>query len=240
MLDKKRGYAYDRPFYDVDTNVNIFAGMVAFLVNNAAGVTVATTAASGTVPIGTFWKDSSIAYVRTTVEDGTFAAANTINLSKGNVVGTGFIKVTSATGMTVYTQGVDYTVSTTNGVVTRLGAGAIGALATVVIWYSYTLQNAQVYWDNVSTQWTPAGQNYDRQPDDTLGSGKITVAESDAKIYTDMYDVNQTYALNATLYSDAASLWTPIAGFTNAIGRVLSVPSANDPFLGVQQITVAL
>jgi hypothetical protein len=239
MLDKKRGYAYDRPFYPVDTNVNIWAGMVAFLATSG-GVTVATTAASGTVPIGTFWKDSALTYVRSTIESGTFSAANTINLSKGNVLGTTFIKVTSATGATVYTQGVDYTVSTANGVVTRLGGGTIPALGTVSIWYNYVLQSTQVYWDNVSTQWTAAGQNYDRQADDTLGSGKITVAEGDAKLYTDQYDVNQTYTLNAPLYSNNLSQWTTVAGFTNACGRVLSVPTANDPFLGVQQITVAL
>jgi len=238
MLDKKRGYAYDRPFYDVDTNVQIWAGMVAFLTTNAAGLIVATTAASGTVPIGTFWKDSALTYIRTAIESGTFNVGGTINLKKGNVVGTGFIKVTNSAGTTVYTQGVDYTVSTTNGVVTRLGGGAIAALATVLVWYSYNLQTTQVYWDNVSTGYTAAGQNYDRQPDDTLGSGKITVAEGDAKVYTDQYDVNQTYTLNAALYSDTASLWTPIAGVTPMCGRVRSVPSANDPYLGIQQLTV--
>lgn len=238
MLDKKRGYAYDRPFHDVDTNVNITAGMVAFLATSGS-TTVATTAASGTVPIGCFWKDSNLTYNRTTVESGTFSN-NTINLSKGNVRGTTFIKVTNSAGTTTYTQGTDYSVSTTNGVVTRLGGGAIAAGATVVIWYGYTLQNTQVYWDNVSTQWTAAGQNYDRQPDDTLGSGKITVAIGDAQLYTDQYDVTQTYTLNATLYSDANSFWTTAAGYTNACGRVISVPTANDPFLGVQQITVAL
>ena len=240
MLDKKRGYAFDRPFYDVDTNVSIWAGMVAFLTTNASGVTVATTAASGTVPIGTFWKDSALTYLRSTVEAGTFAAANTINLSKGNVLNTGTIKVTSSTGVTTYTQGTDYTVSTTNGVVTRLAGGNITALQAVIIWYTYTLQQTQVYWDNVSTQWTAAGQNYDRQADDTLGSGKITVAEGDAKLYTDAYDVTNTYAVNNPLYSDSASLWTSTAGYTSACGRVISVPTATDPFLGVQQITVAL
>ena len=240
MLDKKRGYAYDRPFYNVDTNVNIWAGMVAFLATNASGVTVATTAASGTVPIGTFWKDSALSYIRSTIETGTFSAANTINLSKGNVLGTTFIKVTNAAGTTIYTQGVDYTVATANGVVTRLGGGSIPALGNVVIWYTYTLQTTQVYWDNVSTQYTAAGQNYDRQPDDTLGSGKITIAEGDAKLYTDQYDVNQTYTSNAPLYSNNLSQWTTVAGYTSVCGRVIKVPTANDPFLGLQQITVAV
>jgi hypothetical protein len=239
MIDKKNGYAYDRPFYPVDTNVQIWAGMVAFLATNASGVTVATTAASGTVPIGTFWKDNALSYIRSTIESGTFSAAGIITLKKGNVLSTGNIKVTNAAGTTVYTQGVDYTVTLANGVVTRLAGGAIAALATVVVWYSYTLQNAQVYWDNVSTGYTAAGQNYDRQPDDTLGSGKIAVAEGDAKIYTDSYDVAQTYTLNAPLYSNTSSLWTSVAGTTSSCGRVIGVPTASYPFLGIQQITVA-
>lgn len=238
MLDKKRGYAYSRPFFDVDSNVNIYAGMVAFLTTSG-GSTVATTGASGTVPIGTFWKDSAQSWLRATVETGTFSAANTINLSKGNVSSTAFVKVTDATGATVYTQGTDYTVATANGVITRVAGGAIAALASVVVWYRYTLQNAEVYWDNVSTQWTAAGQNYDRQPNDTLGSSKITVAVGDALIYTDQYDPTQTYALNSTLYSDANSLWTTVGTYTSACGRVVKVPTASDPFLGVQQITVA-
>jgi phosphosulfolactate phosphohydrolase-like enzyme len=238
MLDKKRGYAYYRPFYDVDTNVQIQAGMVAFLASSN-GVTVATTAASGTVPIGTFWKDQSLGYIRSTVESKTFSSSNGINLSKGNVVSTATIKVTNSAGTTVYTQGVDYSVATTNGVLTRIGAGSIPALATVVIWYQYTVSSTQVYWDNVSTKFS-SGYNYDRQPDDTLGSGKITVAESDAKIYTDQYDVAQTYTINAALRSDSSSWWTTATTAYSVCGRVIKVPTAGDPFLGVQQIMVAV
>lgn len=238
MLDKKRGYAYQRPFWAVDDSVNIYAGMIAFLATSGS-TTVATTGVSGTVPIGTFWKDRAAGYVRTTVEETTFSATtNLATLSKGNVLSTSVIKVTDSTGATVYTQGVDYSVNITNGVLTNLLAG-IASGATVIVWYRYSLTSTQVYWDNVSTQWTAAGQNYDRQPDDTLGSSKITIATGDAILYTDQYDVTKTYTLNATLYGDANSLWTTTSGYTSACGRVVSVPTSSDPFLGVQQITVA-
>ena len=236
MLDKKRGYAESRPFYSVDTGVNIHAGMVAFLTS-VAGVATATIGASGHVPIGTFWKDRAATYIRTTIETKTFSLLGIITLSKGNILSTGDIKVTNSTGTVVYTNGADYLVNTTNGVITR-GAGLIPALATVIIWYKYSLLATQIYWDNVSTKWTASGQNYDRQPDDTLGSGKITVAEGLVKLYTDQYDVTRTYTLNQALYSNVNSMWTNAGGFTSAIGRVLSVPSASDPFLGLQQITV--
>lgn len=238
MLDKKAGYAYYRPFYLVDTNVNIQAGMVAFLTTSGS-TTVATVAASGTVPIGTFWKDRSNGYVRSTVESTTFSSTtNLATLLKGNVLSTANIKVTDSTGTTVYTQGVDYTVNTTNGILTNLGVGIVAG-ATVVVWYKYTVSSTQIYWDNVATKWS-SGSNYDRQPDDTLGSSKITVAEGDAKIYTDQYDVNQTYTLNASLRPDANSLWSTAVTAYSVCGRVIQVPTASNPFLGVQQIMVAV
>lgn len=239
MLDKKRGYAEHRPFYAVDTNVNIQAGMVAFLVTNAAGNTVATTAAgaSGTLPIGTFWKDRSTGFTRAFVEQGTFNAAGTISLSKGNVTATSAIKVTNAAGTTVYTQGVDYSVSLTNGVVTNLGVG-IAALATVVIWYVHTVPAGQEHSEYASTQWS-TGLNYDRVANDTLGSGEVTVVEGDATLYTDQYDPSQVFTLNMAVGSDASSLWTPLASaITNACGFVVSVPTANDPFLGIKQVRI--
>lgn len=237
MLDKQRGYAYKRPFYTVDTNVNIQAGMVAFLATNASGVTVATTAASGTVPIGTFWKDRAASYVRSAVESQTFDSNNTITLLEGNILSTSDIKVTNSAGTVTYTQGADYSVTTANGVVTRLGGGSIAASATVVISYRYTVQTGQEHWEKVSTRWT-TGSNYDRQANDTLGSGKIAIAEGDATIYTDQYDVTQTYTLNAAVRSNAASLWSTAATGYSVCGRVVKVPTASDPWLGVVQVRV--
>jgi hypothetical protein len=238
MLDKKRGYYKDRPFWAVDTNVSITAGMIAFLATNAAGVTVATTAASGTVPIGTFWKDSDTGFHRTTVESGTFTASDIIVLSSGNVRSTGSIKVTDSTGATVYTQGADYSVTLANGVVTRIGGGLIAASATVIVWYEYTLSANQVDWANASTRFS-RGVNYDRQPNDTLGSSQITVVTGDSQLFTDQFDPAQTYTLNAALRSDTSSRWTTAVTAYPVCGRVIKVPTATDPFLGLDQIRVA-
>lgn len=238
-LDKKRGYAYNRPFYAVDTNVNIQSGMVAFLATNAAGVTVATTAASGTVPIGTFWKDRAASYIRNWMDSLTFNANNIITVTKGNIQSTANVRVTNAAGTTTYNQGVDYSVNTVSGVITRIAAGAITAAQTVLVTYRYNVQAGTEEWENASTQWSTA-QNYDRAANDTLGSARITIVEGDAKLFTDQYDPTRTYTLNAVLRSDAASLWTPAAGISNPCGRVIKVPTANDPFLGLDQIRVAL
>ena len=234
-LDKKRrgGYAYNRPFYTVDANASINAGMVAFLATSG-GAVVATTAASGTVPIGTFWKDHNNSWIRTTLESGTFDANNQIQLQHPNLTSTTKVKVTNAAGTTVYTAGTDYTVSAT-GMVTRAGGGAIAAGASVVVWYEFSLAATQVNWFSNFDQ---GGTNYDRQPDDTLGSGKITVVEGFAHLYTDQFDPTQTYTLNASLRSNASSQWTSANTAWPVCGRVLSVPTASYPYLGVLQIQV--
>jgi len=237
MLDKKRGYAYSRPFYAVDPNVNIQAGMVAFLATNANGVTVATTAASGTIPIGTFWKDRAASYVRNWMESLTFNTNGIVTATKGNFLTAASVRVTNAAGTTAYVQGTDYNVTLANGVVTRIAGGAIAAGATVLVTYRYTVQPGTEEWENASTMFSTA-QNYDRAANDTLGSGRMTIAEGDAKLYTDQYDPAQTYTLNAPLRSNAASLWTSGAGVSSVCGRVIRVPTANDPFLGVDQVKV--
>jgi len=241
MLDKKRGYNQLRPHYPVDGNVNIMAGMVAFLATNASGVTVATTAASGDVPIGTFWKDRAASAWRSTVESRTFNANNIVTVSKGNFRRAAAIKVTNAAGTVTYTQGTDYAVTLANGVITRLGGGAIVALQAVIVSYEYAVVVGQEHWDNVSTQWSQ-GTNYDRQPNDTIGSGRIAVAEGDTQLYTDQYDVTQTYVLNAPLRSNALSQWSSAGagvGMSSVCGRVIKLPTASYLFLGVAQIRVA-
>jgi hypothetical protein len=237
MIDKKRGYLKHRPFYPVDTNVDIQEGMVAFLATNAANVTVATTAASGTVPIGTFWKDAASVRVRSTMETGTFNANNIITVTKGNFLNTASVRVTNAAGTTTYTQGTDYNVTIASGVVTRIAGGAIAALAAVVITYRYSVQLVAAHYENVSTRWSDS-VGYNNGFDDTTGSGNIAIVEGDAQIFTDQFDPAQVYTLNGAVRSNAASLWTSAAGAITASGRVVKVPTATDQFLGVAQVRV--
>lgn len=230
MIYKKNGYAYRRPSYVVDPNAQISAGMVAFLAE-VNGATVATVAASGTVPIGTFWNDHNLSYERATLESHTFNANNIVTVNGGNIHSTGAVKVTSEDGATVHTQGVDYTVNTTNGVITRVAGQGIAAAATVVVWYTYIVSAAAINYFG--------GTNYDRVPDDCLGSSQIAVVEGWAHIYTDQFDVTQTYALNDSLRADANSQWSTAATAYPICGRVVKVPTVSDPWLGVCQITVA-
>jgi hypothetical protein len=193
----------------------------------------------GGVPIGTFWKDAASAYVQNWIEESTFNVNHVIFLTKGNVHSTSEIKVTSVDGATTYTQGTDYSVTLNNGVITNLMAG-IAPHATVIIAYTYSIQPGHEFWNNGSTKWA-TGQTYDRLPDASIGSGKIAVIEGNVVLYTDQYDPVQTYTLNAALRSDANSLWTVAStgNVSSICGRVVKVPTATDPFLGVAQIRIA-
>lgn len=231
MINKMdKGHAYRRVSYAVDPDAEITAGMVAFLrqVGTSIYATTATLAPSG-IPIGTFWKDHNLGYFRTTVESKTFDAADVIYLTNGSLMSTAKIQVTSTTG-TIYGLGADYTVALANGVITRVTLGSITPGETVIVTYEYSITAAQISYYG--------GVNYDRMPDDTLGSGQIAVVEGWAHIYTDQYDVAQVYTLNAPLRSNLASLWTSaVTGFA-ICGRVVEPPTVSRPYLGLVQRTV--
>lgn len=237
MIDKRRGYAYHRPFYNIAPGASFVAGQIAFLDRNLAGT--ATVAASGDVPIGTFWGTHTPAtnlHLRSTMENITFSATtNQATVRKRNIYV--FCKITDTTGATTYTYGVDYDYNIATGVVTNLLAG-IAAGATVTITYFYTVGTTAIYGDLASTRWS-TGENYDKIPDDASGSGKIAVAEGDAQIYTDMYDVTQSFTLGQALMCGVIGMWYPALPLANPLGYVIHVPTITDPFLGVQQVTIA-
>ena len=228
MIKKDRGYALRRPFYKVDPNAQINAGMVAFLAD-LAGEVVATTAASGTVPIGTFWKNHNTVYTKTLLEQGAFDSNDEIQLLHGGLLGAGHVKVTDLSGV-AYVFGADWTVNLVNGIIVRDSGGSIASAETVLVWYEYSLTAAQMAFNG--------GVNYDRAPDDTIGSSKISVVEGWAHIFTDQFDVAQAYVLNASLRSNVSSQWTTEVTAYPICGKVIQVPTVDFPFLGVQQTTV--
>lgn len=225
-----KGYYYRRPFYTVDPDAQINAGMVAFLrqVGTTIYATTATLAPSG-IPIGTFWKDHNLGYYRTTVESKTFDLNGQVLLTNGSLISSAKIQVASTTG-TVYALGSDYTVSLANGVITRNPLGSITSGETVVVTYEYSVTAAEISYYG--------GTNYDRQPDDTQGSGQIAVVEGWAHIYTDQFDVSQVYTLNAPLRPNSESKWTSAVNAFSVCGRVIEPPSVSRPYLGICQTAI--
>lgn len=240
MIDKKNCIGFRRPYFPVDPNADILAGMVAFL--NDLGQATTSGGVRNGIPIGTFWKNSSRFYAATTIEYGTFGVDNTLTLDHGNMLGHNDVKVTSLDGLTVYDDVTDYgyTTRATPSVITRLPGGIIPATATVIIWYQYYLTDEKPFW-SANAGITSLGQNYDAVPNDTLGSGSIAVLTGHAEFFTDVYDVHETYQIGDALRStDDFSLWTNSAHSGLPIcGKVTRVPTVDYPFLGVQQMAVA-
>jgi hypothetical protein len=232
MLNKMGdGHAYRRVSYTVDPDAEISAGMVAFLrqVGTAVYATTAALASSGAVPIGTFWKDHNLGYYRATVESKTFDANGIIYLTNGSLISTAKLQVASTAGF-IYSLGSDYTVSLANGTVTRVVLGSITAGETVIVTYEYSITAAALAYYG--------GSNYDRAPDDTIGSGQIVVVEGWAHVYTDQFDVAQVYTLNDPLRSNTESKWTSAATAYSICGRVIEVPTVSHPYLGINQTSV--
>lgn len=229
MIDKSRSRAFHRPFYDVDVEATFEAGMVATLTTSPTGEgTVATLAGSGNVPLGIFWNSKSTIFVKTSIETASFPSGKlSVELAHEHIV-SGTVRVTSADGGTVYTEGTDYTIDYTKGIITRVAGGNIPDGATVIVTYRYDVpqRDLQFY-----------GVGYDRIPDDTIGSGKITVVEGYSQLYIDVFDTLTSYSLGDALGANASGILTNQSP-TYAFAKVISVPTANDPWLGIETTTI--
>lgn len=138
-------------------------------------------------------------------------------------------------GGTVYTEGVaaDYTVSTVNGTVVRVGGGTIGDGDYVYVTYMYELTNAQIQRE---------GNSFTNSTDlVTQWGGKLSVATGPGLIFTTAYDPNVQYTVNLALHAGTtgnglAGLVTVAAHGTAFIGNVYQIPSADDPYLGIKYV----
>lgn len=204
--------------FTVDANASFEAGQIAQFGSDGEVVTC-----DGTAPMGVLkWNKTStltstIANEALVLNDTSATLLDHANVSN--------VKVKSATtGGTTYTVTTDYTVNTTNGTVTRVDGQAIANGATVYVSYTYQLSTAE------------AGNklNFYLHHDDTAGSGKITVIQGYGTIYTDQYDSSKSYAINDTVYPTISGKFTNVADYNKPFGKVISVPSASDPYLGIE------
>jgi hypothetical protein len=129
-----------------------------------------------------------------------------------------------------YTLTTDYTVNSTNGTITRAALSGITDGAYVYVNYMYALTSA----DEASE-----GYNFWLSTDDaTMQDLRMTVIQPPGIIFTSQYDMTQTYAVNDAIYSGASG--DALSGYvtkrttsTVTIGKVFQIPTATDPWLGV-------
>lgn len=132
-------------------------------------------------------------------------------------------------GGTRYTVTTDYTLNTTNGIITHVGAAGITVNTAVYVSYSYALttsMNNQNY-----------GLNFHLNTDATfLADDRVAVAIRDCTLFTSEFaKTGRTYAMTGTgsnLYVNGSGILTNETGVGLQVGNVIQVPLGDSPWLG--------
>jgi len=135
-----------------------------------------------------------------------------------------------------YTEGgaSDYTMDATHGIVTReFGTTTIPDGGTVYVTYKYQKTDAEIDAGEYPYGLI-GGRNIRNSLDDVSGSGRMTLIQGFAILFTTVYDTSLDYTLGQKLYSNATGKITNVAGGHPVIGTVHAVPTASDVFLGVE------
>lgn len=211
-------------YRDVNPTAEFVAGQVAKLIESGDQVLVDVCTETATdKPVGIFFTHKTLSFYKPVVDEvQTFGdtangnTATTITLNKPNLKGSAgtYVKVTNEAGGTVYTYTTDYTVNYTNGIVTRNGAGGIGATDTVKITYYYQ---------------DPEQAGVDM----TIGSGKVALMEDKGEVASRVYDTAATWSLSGddaivVVGSDGVPTNKTVEGTAPVIGTVTKVPTAGD------------
>jgi hypothetical protein len=145
------------------------------------------------------------------------------------------VRTAANQGGTAITPAGDFALSGVNGTLTWVAVPAeVVDGQTVWVSYTYAMTN-----DDYKFQ----GRNFFNQVDDvSAAAGRCAVIMAPADIFTTHFDTSRTYSLTgagAELY--CGGLTPALAGlFTNnpaegqRVGRVIQLPSASDPFMGVR------
>lgn len=178
-------------------------------------------------------KWNKITQKRTLVVDFpvTFGVAAATRNLKPNITAAADVRVASAVngGGTVYTLTTDYTLNTSNGTITQVALGAINPALPVYVSYSRNLTEADLL---------DEGHNFWQSLDEvTIQDLRITVIEAPAQVFTTEYDPIQAYTLSgatSNIYVNSAGLFTSAtAGSARLCGTCISIPTAGDPWLGI-------
>lgn len=219
-----------------DPNSTFRAGQL--VMRDANGLIVAS---NGLDVLGVAKWNHATSMVAVQVDEAVVLVGTTAsNLKFANVSN---VRVASAVkgGGTVYTVTTNYTVSATNGTVTRVGGGAITDGQTVYVTYTYALTESMLLQNQGKNFWNTLDEV-------SVNEGRVTVITDAELIFTSQYDTGVNYAITgatSNVYASTTSgkegLFTSSsAGSAKFVGRVFQVPTAADPFLGVRLIKNAV
>lgn len=145
-------------------------------------------------------------------------------------------------GSTLLVENTDYTINTSTGIITAVASGKLdsvngtytnGGMITVNYRYLLTVAEKSGFLD-VGGQ-IVGGPGIDNNFDDVLPTGQTTVLLSGNVVFTDQFDTSAAWTTpGVKVYADSNGRLTPTqTGSQEAVGIVISVPTANSPWLGI-------
>ncbi len=236
MLDIKRcSITTNLGIFEVAAVCGNFEGGILMQKVDEAGTTKLTIS-DGTNPCGVAKWDHMTGIEGLVVSEAVVLAAGatgTGTLKRSNLIAAMY-KVEDAAG-TDYTEGggADYTMNAVNGIVTRTAGSTIPDGGTIYVTYKYQKTEAQID-SGEYPEGLIGGRNLRNSLDDVPGSGRMTLIQAFAILYTTCFDSSLDFAVGESLYSDANGMFTNVAGGNPQIATVHEVPSASDAFLGVE------
>lgn len=216
------------------------AGMVAAHDSTGACVLAGTESTAATngpknKAVGLFGEDRITTTLQITtqvLEEVTVTSGVAVALAHDQVI-TNSQRVLIKSSGAVQTEGVNYSFDDAAGTITSLN---IASGTVVQVTYSFKLDDA--------AEKDFRGVNYKGSLDDTEGSKKSTVWKGYGEFETDQFVTSVAYAIGDELrythssHDAGAGLLTNAAGSGTVInvvvGRVRKVPTAADPFLGLE------
>ena len=211
-------------FRAVDPTISFVAGTVATLAADTNGNPVLQVAddTTSTGIIGLFYCHKTTSFYRPICDESqTFAAApNTafaVYLNFANIK-SGYTKVYNYTRSLTCALSTDFTVNTTNGVITRTSTGNIQAGNTILVTYFYTDPDLTGI-------------------DQTLGSGMAATIEDVGDVATLVYDTSKAYTVMCKLYVNADGYITSTQSSGNVVvGYCTKPPTSDNPELWFKMI----
>ncbi len=242
-IDRKRSVLKSDPgWYVADPTTTFRAGMLVSLDANER-----VTRCVGTDVLGfSLYNNTTTEYATVTGEYVQLNGVVATNLKHANllqpVVGPPSLGVRVGAALTgaAYTEGAgdDYVVSYVNGTITRSAGSTIADGGYVYVNYMYPLTEADLDFE---------GRNFWNLTNDVnVSDGKCAVATDATTIFTTAYDPHLTFTVNQLLYAGTTAqgceglVTTASTGANAYIGRVVQIPTAADPWLGLRFVNVAI
>lgn len=166
--------------------------------------------------------------------------AATVTLDNNNLVASAYAVYA---GATLLTENTDYTIDATSGVITAVASGDLDSVngtyknnGIITVNYRYNPTAAELNGFLGDLGLVVGGHNFNNGFDGALQSGEVAVAGSGNIIDTDQYATEAAWTVPGVYaYCDANSRLSPVdAGSQKPVGIIVSVPTAQTPWVGIR------